>query len=162
MCVGGVWGGGGPPQFVLTPLTRWFCADSSKRGEEKTRAEGETLWKNLLISGLVGTAAALYLKKKKKVMISGQGCVPGESNNEAVQWGGSWHQSRKREREREVDCWDNWQRHLDFTAEVTEWHSLPPIAFPSCQLCHISLLFFFSFCSDVFLSLFAVSCFFSA
>ena len=46
------------------------------------------------------------------------------------------------ERDRTSGCQDNWQRHLDHTVGMTEWHSLPLIVFPP-SLCH-SLLFSFS------------------
>lgn len=92
--------GGGGGLYLSSPRSpAGFVPIRPKEGK-KIGAERESLRKSLLISGLVGAAAALYLKK---VMISGQGCVPGESNNEAVRWGdevvGTGVEIRRRERE---------------------------------------------------------------
>lgn len=58
----------------------------------------------------------------------------GTRSRDFPQWEG--------ERDRTSGCQDNWQRHLDHTAGMTEWHSLPLIVFPP-SLCH-SLPFSFS------------------
>lgn len=81
--------------------------------------------------------------------------VPGESYNKASIWHWNWaFPQQEGERDQTSGCQDNWQRHLDHTAEMTEWHSLPLIVFsqslslsrlllfsPSHTLIHILYLF---------------------
>lgn len=99
-------------------------------------------------------AAALYLKSDDLCLellslvgpVTRRGFATG-TESFCPQWEGELEQTS--------GCQDNWQRHLDHRAGMTEWHSLPLIVFPP-SLCQstlspslslfLSCTFSFSFC----------------
>lgn len=79
------------------------------------------------------------IARSKKLWPLVRDIVPGEYYNKANIW--HWNRAFPQwegERDQTSGCQDNWQRHLDHTAGMTDWHSLPLIVFPP-SLCHISL-----------------------
>lgn len=85
------------------------------------------------------------ITRSKKLWPLVRDIVPGEYYNKANIW--HWNRAFTQwegERDQTSGCQDNWQRHLDHTAGMTDWHSLPLIVFPP-SLCHISLSPFLTF-----------------